>query len=103
MTANGTHPTPPSIFRDPADSPDQQYLPDCWAPLLADERWLNEQYNLGAFEAYRGEFIAVVDRTLLGHHPSLRALREQVSRETGHPIGRIVTSYVDAYLDKFPE
>ena len=103
MTTNGTHPPPSAIPRDPTDPPDQQYLPDSWAPLLADLRWLDEQYNRGAFEAYRGEFIAVIERTLVGHHPSLPALREQVSRDTGHPVGRIVTSYVDAYLDKFPE
>ncbi len=94
-TANGTHPTPPSIFRDPTDPPDQQYLPDCWAPLLADERWLNEQYNLGAFEAYRGEYVAAVERKLLGHGRSLRELRERLERETGFPASRIATVYVD--------
>lgn len=94
MTPNGTHPTAPSIFRDPTDPPDQQYVPDSWAPVLADLRWLDEQYNLGAFEAYRGEHVAAVNQTVLGHGRSLRELCERVERETGFSVDRIATVYV---------
>lgn len=90
-TANGTHPTPPSNFRDPTDPPDQQYVPDSWAPLLAGLRWLDEQYNLGAFEAYRGEHVAALDRTVMGHGRSLQELCERIARGAGVPEGRVAT------------
>ena len=60
-----------------------------------DVAWIDEQYNLGALMAFRGEYIAVVGKTILGHHKSLKKLREDVSRETGHSPSRIVTTYVD--------
>jgi hypothetical protein len=98
MTTNGTHPPPSAIPRDPTDPPDQQYLPDSWAPLLADLRWLDEQYNLGAFEAHRGEHVAAVSLAVVGHGRDLTELYERVARELGVPPGRVATVYVDELL-----
>lgn len=103
MTTNGTHPPAPSIFRDPTDPTDQQYLPDSWAPLLADLNWLDEQYDLGAFVAYRGEYVAAVEQKMLGHGKDLGELRERTARETGIPVSRIATVFVDDFRDFFSE
>jgi hypothetical protein len=61
---------------------------------LADENWLNEGYSKGTFDEFCGEYIAVVNKQVLGHNKSLRKLREVVSAETGIPVDRIVTRLI---------
>ncbi len=60
-----------------------------------DVAWIDDQYNLGALKAYRGEYIAVVGKQVLGHDKSLKALRNQVAGATGYSLSRIVTSFID--------
>lgn len=62
---------------------------------LADEAWMEDQYNLGAFRPFRGEYVAVVEKKLLGHNKSLKKLREEVSKTTGYSIDRIVTIFIE--------
>jgi len=66
--------------------------------IIADEVWIDEQYNAGAFDDYSGEYIAVVDKKLLGHNKIVQELREAVSRATGIRMGRIVTDFIDRNL-----
>lgn len=60
-----------------------------------DVAWIDDEYNKGHFADYRGEYIAVVGKRLLGHDKSLQALRETVTRTTGLSPNRIVTSFID--------
>jgi hypothetical protein len=62
---------------------------------LADRRWLNDQINDGAMDAYSGEFVAVVEKRMLGHHKNPHQLRKEVSESTGIPEERIVAIFVD--------
>jgi hypothetical protein len=64
---------------------------------LADSEWIDDQFNRGLMAPYYGEYVAVVNKVLLGHNKSLKALREQVVRETGYSVDRIVTSHVDRF------
>lgn len=61
----------------------------------ADVAWIDEEHNKGSFTAYLGEYIAVVGKQLLGHHKSLKVLRNQVSQTTGHSPSRIVTTFIE--------
>jgi hypothetical protein len=61
---------------------------------LADENWVNEEYSKGTFDEYRGEYIAVVGKKVLGHGKNPHALRELVSSATGIPANRIVTELI---------
>lgn len=107
MNTNGTHPTPDTApHPDRPDRPDPpERLPgEIWLDLdaesragLEDVRWINEQYNRGAFDEYTGEWIAVVRKTLLGHDKSLMRLREAVSATHGIPVSRIVTTYINRH------
>jgi hypothetical protein len=63
----------------------------------ADVAWIDEQFNQGLMAPYYGHWVAVVNKVLLGHDKSLKALRERVIRETGYSIDRIVTSHVDRF------
>jgi len=77
--------------------PDDIYL-DLNAEGLAaqaDVAWIDAQHNIGAFADYRGEYIAVVGKKLLGHHKSLTILRNEVSQATGYSPLRIVTTFID--------
>ena len=55
---------------------------------------MSRQYNLGTFDEFGGEYIAVVGKTVLGHNRSLLKLREIVTAETGIPANRIVTTLI---------
>jgi hypothetical protein len=61
---------------------------------LADVAWMRNEYNKGTFDAYRGEYVAIHRKTIVGHHASLLQLREQVAQETGIPAGRLVTTFI---------
>jgi small subunit ribosomal protein S1 len=66
----------------------------------ADISWIDEQHNLGALHEFRGEYIAVVDKKILGHNRSLKKLREEVSNKTGFSGSRIVTSFIERHPSK---
>ncbi len=69
-------------------------LDDEGRAALADEVWMNQEYNRGTFDEFGGEYIAVVGKKVLGHDRSLLKLREIVTAETGIPARRIVTTLV---------
>jgi hypothetical protein len=100
VEGNGTTPPPAA---PPAPAPDDgvdrlQLSPEGWE-MLADWKWVDQEYNAGRWEPYRGEYIAVVRKQLVGHGPDLLKLREDVSRETGIQPDRIVTAYVEPPID----
>ncbi len=61
----------------------------------ADVAWIDDEFNKGHFADYRGEYIAVVGKRMLGHDKSLKVLRATVTRTTGFSLSRIVTSFID--------
>jgi hypothetical protein len=87
--AESTPTTPPD------DGVDQlQLTPEGWG-LLADKEWAYQEYNAGRWEPYRGEYIAIYRKRLVGHGPDLLKLREQVARETGVDPDRIAVIYLE--------
>lgn len=101
MHPNGTPTTadPPRPADDPAAGDLFMELDAEGLAALADANWINEQYNRGAFDAFRGEYIAVVGLKLLGHGKSLKKLREEVTAATGIPASRIVTTLIVRTMD----
>lgn len=71
-----------------------QLTPEGWA-LLADKEWAYQEYNAGRWESYRGEYIAIYRKRLVGHGPDLLKLREQVAREIGVDPDRIAVIYLE--------
>lgn len=61
---------------------------------LADENWVNEEYDKGTFDEFRGNYIAVVNKKVLGHGKNPHKLRELVSAETGIRANRIITTLI---------
>lgn len=93
--ANGHAPESPAASGPDAGDPDKLPLsPEGWE-YLADLKWINEQFNLGLFEPYMGNYIAVYRKQLLGFGPDLLALRERVAREHNVSPDRIATDYVE--------
>jgi hypothetical protein len=85
--------SPPSLssvqpHQAPAGSPP---LPE----VLGDWQWVYEEVSKGAFEAYRQQHIAVVNRTVLDHDTDQLVLRQRVSGRQGLDPARIVVFYVD--------
>ena len=101
MSTTSTNPTvnPPPVV---GPLPGVEYLPgdlvmeldDEGKAALADENWVNEEYSKGTFDEFRGEYIAVVGKTVLGHNKRWKALVETVSAETGISPDRIVTTLI---------
>jgi hypothetical protein len=97
--ANGQAPEPPATSRPDAGDPDKLPLsPEGWE-YLADKKWINEQFNLGRFEAYAGNYIAVYRKQLLGFGPNVLVLREQTARDHNVSPDRIATSYVEPPIE----
>jgi hypothetical protein len=95
MHPNGTPSTaPPRPPDDPAAGDIFLDLDDEGQAALADHNWMDEQYNQGTFDQFRGEYVAVVNKTVLGHDKNLKRLRETVAKETGIPASRIVTTLI---------
>ncbi len=69
-------------------------LSDEGKAALDDRRWVSRQLNLGTFDEFGGQYVAVVGKKVLGHDPDLLKLREVVTAETGIPVKRIVTRLV---------
>jgi hypothetical protein len=61
---------------------------------MADWKWMHEQHLLGHLKAYAGEYVGVFEQTVVGHNPSLIALRAEVERLRGIPPSRLATTYV---------
>jgi hypothetical protein len=93
MNVNGTHTAPPPTAADPAGDVFLD-LNDEGRAAVADENWVDEQYNLGTFDEFKGQYIAVVNKKLLGHDKSLKKLRADVTAATGIPASRIVTTLI---------
>lgn len=72
--------------------------PEGWE-YLADLKWVNEQFNLGRWEPYMGNYIAVYRKRLLGFGPDLLALRERMAKEHLVSEDRILTSYVEGSME----
>jgi hypothetical protein len=98
-----TTPTNPSVnSATVVGVPGVEYLPgDLVAELdeeglaaLADRQWISEHYSKGAFDEFRGQYIAVVNKTVLGHGKNRIQLIETVAAETGVPADRIITSLI---------
>jgi hypothetical protein len=90
MNVNGTHTAPPptaagDLFLE---------LNEEGQAALADANWVSEQYSLGTFDEYKGQYIAVVNKAVLGHNKRLKVLREEVTAATGIPASRIVTCLI---------
>jgi hypothetical protein len=95
MHPNGTTTTtPPPPAADPAAGDLFIPLNDEWRAILADERWIEEQCQKGAFREYKRVFIAVVDKKVLGHGKRLEELTDEVARLAGVPRGRVVTRLI---------
>lgn len=94
MHPNGTTAPPRPTDPDPAAGDLFMELDEEGQAALDDANWINEQYNSGGFDAYRGEYIAVVGKRVLGHSKSLFQLREDVTAATGIPASRIVTTLI---------
>jgi len=101
LTSNSTNRTSAegAVPRNGIDSPGADEivldLDDEGIAAQADVAWIDDEFNKGNFANYRGEYIAVVGKRVLGHDKSLWALRENVARTMGFPLGRIVTSFID--------
>jgi len=91
-----TAPPTPFVPSDPTSGEIFLHLNAEGRAAQADVRWIDEQFNLGAFRDYYGEFVAVVGKKLLGHNKDLLLLREEVSHATGFSPSRIVTSFIEA-------
>ena len=98
MHPNGTA-APPRPTDDRAAGDLFMELDEEGQAALDDENWINEQYNRGGFDAYRGEYIAVVGKQVLGHSKNLLKLREDVTAATGIPASRIVTTLIVRKMD----
>lgn len=61
---------------------------------MADLKWMHEQHLLGTFANFGGEYVGVYNLQLVGHDPSLKALRERMGREKSVPLDRLVTTYI---------
>jgi hypothetical protein len=85
----------PPVSGDPAKLP---LTPEGWE-YLADLKWVNEQFNLGRWEPYMGNYIAVYRKQLLGFGPDLLALRERMAKEYHVSEDRILTSYVESPIE----
>ncbi|MBA4065797.1 MAG: hypothetical protein C0501_19180 [Isosphaera sp.] len=88
-------PGPPA----PHDDPDKLPLtPEGWE-VLADMRWVDDEFHRSTWDPYVGNYIAVVRKRLLGYGPDYLALREQVAREHNVSPDRLVIRYVDPGID----
>jgi hypothetical protein len=88
-------PRPPA----PHDDPDKLPLtPEGWE-VLADMKWVDDEFHLWHWEPYAGNYIAVVRKQLLGYGPDYLALRERVAREHNVSPNRIVISYVEPPIE----
>ena len=65
-----------------------------WA-YLADLKWVDEQYNRGAWDQYMGNYIAVARKQLIAYGPDPLALRERAAKESGLDPDRISITYVE--------
>lgn len=98
MTPTDTPAAPSAAPFAPPEPP-----PRAWNPSpgllarLADGEWIHTEFNAGRLDEYRGRYVAVVDRKVLGAGADLLVLRDTVAREHGVPPGRIVTDYVDEW------
>jgi hypothetical protein len=85
--ANGT-PSPPT----------QRFLPDSeeWAQINADDRWILDQFNQGALEAYAGNFVAVYNQRVIAHDPQYpEAQRKAALVVPDVPVARFAIMYVE--------
>ncbi len=71
-----------------------QLSPEGWE-YLADLKWVDQEYNLGHWDQYLGNYIAVYRKQFLGFGPDLLALRERVAREHNVSPSRVLTTYID--------
>ncbi len=94
MNVNGTHTAPSPIPNDPAADDIFLDLDEEGKAALADENWVDEQYNLGTFDEFKGEYIAVVEKQVLGHNKNLKKLRTDVTAATGVAASRIITCLI---------
>ena len=100
MHPNGTPTAAPPCPTGRPDTDDEfMELDEEGRAALADANWINELYSRGGFDAYRGEYIAVVGMKVLGHDKSLIKLREDVTAATGIPASRIVTCLIYRRMD----
>jgi hypothetical protein len=82
------------VYTEETDGDKLQLSPEGWE-YLADLKWVNQEYNLGHWNQYVGNYIAVYKKQLLGFGPDLIALRERVTREYNISPDRILTEYID--------
>ena len=61
---------------------------------LADRNWISEHYSKGTFDEFRGQYIAVVNKKVLGHSKKRVELIESVAAETGIAPDRIITTLI---------
>ncbi len=69
-------------------------LDDQGKAALADANWVNEEYSKGTFDEFRGQYIAVVNKKVLGYGKNRLRLAESVAAETGIDADRIVTTLI---------
>ena len=87
--ADGSSATPTPVTTPPALS---RRIPP--PEVLDDWEWSDQQMRVGAFDAYRGEHIAIVGKQLVGHDRDPHALLDRVARALQVPLRRVVIRYV---------
>jgi hypothetical protein len=81
----------------PADPNDQSPYP--YPEVLEDWRWLFDELSAGHLEQYRGQFVAVCDKQVLGSGRDEPLLRQTVAAAHGMDPDRLVTMHLDAPED----
>ncbi len=91
--ATSSSSAPPSLM--PAQVQAGSSVSSPLTEVLADWQWVYEEVSNGGFETYRGQHIAVVNRTVLDHDSDQLALRQRVAGQHTLDPARIVVFYVE--------
>ncbi len=76
--------------------PVQQSSSDDVDHLIADWKWAYDCLAAGEFDRFCGEYVAVLQRSIVGHGTDQEELRSHVSQQQSVDGERVVVLYVDA-------
>jgi hypothetical protein len=85
-------PTPPKEW-PPTDPNDQSPYP--YPEVLEDWRWLFDEVPTPRFDPYRGRFVAVFEKRVLGSGDDEPQLRQTVAAEHNLDPDRLVTMFIE--------
>ncbi|MCI0699496.1 MAG: hypothetical protein L0241_00225 [Planctomycetia bacterium] len=95
--ANGVDPRPDLPRWE--EGPDKLPLTIWWREYIRDLRWIEEQFRLGAWEQFAGNYIAVWDKRLIDYGPDLLALRERLKHMSGINPAHVAVTYVEPPIE----